>query len=58
MTGDKRTLLLSSLPLITTFQQSYHNYQLVVMPNKMVSLYCCDYLLNDLLFMFCLSLVL
>ena len=58
MTGDKRSLLLFSLALITTFQQSYHNYQRVVMPNEMVSLYCHDYPLNDLLFMFCLSLVL
>ena len=38
MTGDKRTLLLSALALITPFQQSYHNYQLVLMPNEMVSL--------------------
>ena len=34
------TLLLSLLALITTFQQNYHNYQLVVTPNEIVGLYC------------------
>ena len=39
-------LLLSLLALITTFQQYYHNYQLVVTPNEMVGFYCRDYPLN------------
>ena len=47
MTGDKNkncnlVLLLSLLALITTFQQNYHNYQLVVRPNEVVGLYCRD----------------
>ena len=40
-------LLLSLLALITTVQQYYHNYQLVVTPNEMVGFYCRDYPLND-----------
>ena len=47
MAGDKNKhtvggLLLSLLALITitTFQQNYHNNQLVVTPNEMVGLYC------------------
>ena len=40
-------LLLSLLALITTFQQNYHNYQLVVTPNERVGFYCRDYSLND-----------
>ena len=48
MAGDKNkhtiwALLLSLLALTTTFQQNYHNNQLVVTPNEMVRLYCCDY---------------
>ena len=39
-------LLPSLLALITTFQQNYHNYELVVAPNEMVDFYCRD-LLND-----------
>ena len=39
-------LLPSLLALITTFQQNYHNYQLVVAPNEMVGFYCRDPL-ND-----------
>ena len=39
-------LLLSLLALITTFQQYYYNYQLVVTPNEMVGFYCRDYPLN------------
>ena len=39
--------LLSLLAVITTFQQNYHNNQLMVTLNEMVSLYCCDYHLND-----------
>ena len=49
MAGDKNkhtiwALLLSFLALTTTFQQNYHNSQLVVTPNeiKIVGLYCCD----------------
>ena len=34
--------------LITTFQQHYHNNQLMVTPNEMVGLYCHDKPLNDL----------
>ena len=34
------TLLLSLLALVTTFQQKYHNYQLVVTLNEIVGLYC------------------
>ena len=45
MMGDKNkhtigALLLSLLELTTNFQQNYHNNQLVVTPNEMVSLYC------------------
>ena len=40
-------LLLSLLALKTTFQQNYHNYQLLVAPNELVSPYCCDYPVND-----------
>ena len=32
-------LLLSLLALITTFQQNYHNCQLVVTPNEMVGFF-------------------
>ena len=49
MAGDKNkhTIwgpLLSFLALATTFQQNYHNNQLVVTPNeiKIVGLYCRD----------------
>ena len=42
-----------------SFQQNYHNNQFVVMPNKMFSLYCCDYPMNYLpTFLSGLSLVL
>ena len=34
--------LFTRLVLITTFQQNYHNNQLVVTPNKTISLYCHD----------------
>ena len=34
--------------LITTFQQNYHNNQLMVTPNEMVGLHCHDKPLNDL----------
>ena len=33
--------------LITTFQQNYHNNQLMVTPNEMVGLHCHDKPLND-----------
>ena len=51
MAGDKKKnalwpLLLSLLAFITTFQQNYHNNQLVVTPNEMVGLYCRDSPLN------------
>ena len=44
MAGDKNkhticALLLSLLALTTSFQQNYHNNQLVVTPNEMVGLY-------------------
>ena len=44
MAGDKNknviwALLVSLLALITTFQQNYHNKQLVVTPNEMAGLY-------------------
>ena len=47
MAGDKNkhtiwALLLSLLALTTSFQQNYHNNQLVVTPNETVSLYCRD----------------
>ena len=47
MAGDKNkhtiwALLLSLLALTTSFQQNYHNNQLVVTPNEMVALYCRD----------------
>ena len=47
MAGDKNkhtiwALLLSLLALATTFQQNYHNNQLVATPNEMVGLYCRD----------------
>ena len=47
MAGDKNkhtiwALLLSLLALTTSFQQNYHNNQLVVTPNDMVGLYCRD----------------
>ena len=47
MAGDKNkhtiwALLLSLLALTTSFQQNYHNNQLVVTPNEMVGLYCRD----------------
>ena len=35
-------LLLSLLALTTSFQQNYHNNQLVVTPNEMIGLYCRD----------------
>lgn len=39
---------LFSLPtLITTLQQNCHNDQLVVTPNDLFGLYCCDYPLNE-----------
>ena len=43
MAGDKNkhtiwALLLSLLALTTSFQQNYHNNQLVVTPNEMVAL--------------------
>ena len=41
------TLLLSLLASITTYQQNYDNYELVVTPNEMVGLYRLDYPLND-----------
>ena len=52
MVGDNNkhviwALLPSLLALITTFQQNYHNNQLVVVPNEMVGRYCHDYPLND-----------
>ena len=41
-------LMLSLLALIITFQQNYHNNQLVVTPNEIrVGLYCRDMPLND-----------
>ena len=45
--GDKNehtilALLLSLLALTTSFQQNYHNNQLVVTPNEMIGLYCRD----------------
>ena len=47
MAGDKNkntiwALLLSLLALTTSFQQNYHNNQLVATPNEMVGLYCRD----------------
>ena len=47
MAGDKNkhticALLLSLLALTTSFQQNYHNNQLMVTPNEMVGLYCPD----------------
>ena len=47
MAGDKNKhtiwdLLLSLLALTTSFQQNYHNNQLVVTPNDMVGRYCRD----------------
>ena len=47
MAGDKNkhtiwALLLSLLASTTTFQQNYHNNQLVATPNEMVGLYCRD----------------
>ena len=47
MAGDKNkhtiwALLLSLLALTTTFQQNYHNNQLVATPDEMVGLYCRD----------------
>ena len=47
MAGDKnKHTILALLPfllaLTTTFQQNYHNNQLVVTPNEMVGLYCRD----------------
>ena len=47
MAGDKNkhtiwALLLSLLALTASFQQNYHNNQLVVTPNEMVGLYCRD----------------
>ena len=46
-------ILPSLLALITTFQQNYHNYQLLVTLNETTGLYCLDYRLNDLP-LFCL----
>ena len=48
MAGDRNknvilALLLSLPALITTFQQNYHNNQLMATPNKMVGLYCREY---------------
>jgi len=40
------------LALIATFQQNYHNNQLLVTPNEMFGLYCSD---NPLLFLSDLS---
>ena len=62
MTGDKNkhtiwALLLSLLALTTSFQQTYHNNQLVVTPNEMVGLYCRDPLNDPPLFLCGLSLV-
>ena len=47
MAGNKNkhtiwALLLSLLALTTSFQQNYHNNQLVITPNEMVGLYCRD----------------
>ena len=42
MAGTIWALLLSLLALRTSFQENNHNNQLVVTPNKMVGLYCCD----------------
>ena len=47
MAGDKNkhtiwALLLSLLALTTSFQHNYRNNQLVLTPNEMVGLYCCD----------------
>ena len=45
MAGDKNIQygpFHSLLALTTSFQQIYHNNQLVVTPNEMVSLYCRD----------------
>ena len=52
MAGDKNknaiwALLLCFLVFITTFQQTYHNNQIVVTPNEMVDLCCRDKPLND-----------
>ena len=64
MAGDKNkhtiwALLLSLLALTTSFQHNYHNNQLVLTPNEMVSLYCRDQPLNNpLLFLSGLSQVL
>ena len=64
MAGDKNkhtiwALLLSLLASTTTFQQNYHNNQLVATPNEMVGLYCRDQPLNDPpLFLYVFSLVL
>ena len=52
-------LLLSFLASTTIFRQNYNKNQLVVTPNEMVGLYCCDQPLKDLLlFLSGLSLVL
>ena len=40
-------LLSSLLALTRNFQQNYHNYQVMVTPNKMVGLYGCDCPLNE-----------
>ena len=49
----------SFLASTTIFRQNYNKNQLVVMPNEMVGLYCCDWPLKDLLlFLSGLSLVL
>ena len=42
-----RALLVSLLLLITTFQETYRNCQVLVTPNEMVGLYCHDNPLND-----------
>ena len=52
MAGEKKNaisaLLLSLLALIITFQQNYHNNQLLIKPNETVGLYFCrDYLQNE-----------
>ena len=43
MSGEKKNaiwaLLLSLLALIITFQQNYHNNQLLIKPNEMVGLF-------------------
>ena len=45
MAGEKKNAIWALL--LSTFQQNYHNNQLLIKPNEMVDLFCRDYLRKE-----------